>query len=79
MRRKTQYFEHLIWRDTIQQHLITGNNDGRREKRRLRMTWITDITEWTNISLAQIIWDATNRSYWHCLTANLQDAAATRL
>ena len=78
MRRKTRYFEHLIRRDSIERRLVTGKIDGKRGRGRHRRTWITDITEWTGRSLAQSVRDATKRSYWHCLTANLQDAAATR-
>ena len=49
---KLQYFGHLLWRaDSLEKTLMLGWIGGRRRRGQLRMRWLDDITDSTDVSL----------------------------
>ena len=49
---ETQYYGHLMQRvDSLEKTLMLGRTGGRRRRRRQRMRWLDDITDWMHMSL----------------------------
>ena len=71
MKRKIQYFCHIIRNDRIQKTLIEGKVKESRQKGRPRRTWLTDIKEWTGANIGKSVRLAADRVCWREMTANL--------
>ena len=51
IKRKLQYFGHIIRQDSLQKLLIEGKVDRKRGRGRPRRTWLSDVTGWTGYNL----------------------------
>ena len=78
VKRKLQYFGHIIRQDSLQKFLIEGKVDRKRGRGRPRRTWLSDVTGWTGYNLVQCVREAVNRKCWRDITASAPLVAATR-
>ena len=78
MKRKAEYFGHIIRKDNIQKMLIEGKVEGKRPRGRPRRGWTSDIKEWAGMSYPKCKTIAMDRKEWHRVTADLQVGEATR-
>ena len=78
MTRKLQYFGHITRKNSLQQLLLDGKVDGKRQRRRPRRMWMGDIKVWTSKrSYAECMRDAQDRTVWRAITADLLRADST--
>ena len=78
MKRKLQYFGHIIRKSSLQKLLLEGKVDGKRQRGRPRRMWMDDIKGWINKrSYAECVRDAQHRSVWRAMTADLLRADST--
>ena len=62
---KLQYFGHLMRRvDSLEKTLMLGGIGGRRRKGQLRMRWLDDITDSTDVTLSEIQVLVMDREAW---------------
>ena len=78
MKRKAEYFGHIIRKDNIQKMLIEGKVEGKRPRGRPRRGWTSDIKEWVGMSYPKCKTIAMDRKEWHRVTEDLQVGEATR-
>ena len=71
IKRKCQYFGHIIRGDGIQRLLMEGRINDRRGRGRPRTMWTDNIKEWTKISYNDCIRLVQNRERWTSMTADL--------
>ena len=74
--RKCIYFGHMIRGDGLQRLLLEGKFNGR-GRGRPRLTWFSNINEWTGMNYAEAIRKAQHRKDWASMTANLLRAEGT--
>jgi len=72
MKRKLQYFGHIICKSSLQRLLLEGKVDGKRQRGRPRRMWMDNIKGWTNKrSSAECVRDAQDQTVWRAMTADL--------
>ena len=77
MRKKTEYFGHIIRANGLQRALLDGRTDKKRSRGRPRRMWTTDIREWTGLTYYQRIRKASDRCCWRSMTTSLLEVDAT--
>ena len=65
LKRKLQYFGHLMQRvDSLEKTLMLGGIGGRRKRGRQRMGWLDSITDSTDVSLSELRVLVMDREAW---------------
>lgn len=77
MRKKTEYFGHIVRANGLQRALLDGRTDKKRSRGRPRRMWTTDIREWTGLTYHQCIRKASDRCCWRSMTMSLLEVDAT--
>lgn len=51
--------------------IIQGKVEGRRGRRRPRITWIQNMREWTNLITVDLFWITQNNEDWNIMKTNV--------
>ena len=77
IKRKCQYFGHLVRQNDSQRQLLEGKINGKRSRRRPRITWMGNLKKWTGKSYGRLIRVAEDREKFRCMTFNVLKALDT--
>ncbi len=67
-KRKLQYFGHVVRQsDSLERDIILGITNGQRRRGRPRRSWMSDIIDWTGMSVANACKKARDRKGWKAI------------
>ncbi|KAI8508147.1 hypothetical protein Bbelb_143870 [Branchiostoma belcheri] len=72
MQRKLTWFGHICRLNTLAKTILQGTVAGGRKRGRPRKTWLDNVKKWTDLSTAQLIREAEDRTGWAWITARLK-------
>ena len=70
-KKKLVYYGHTRRHQSLQKLVLEGKVEGKRGRGRRRKSWTTNVSEMTEMSLAQCSVNALNRSKWRSMVSNL--------
>ena len=71
IKRKLQYFGHLIRKDGIQKKLLDAEVEGKRGRGRPITSWMGNITKWTGKGYEQLCAETEDRRCWRRIISNV--------
>ena len=77
VKRKFQYFDHLIRQNELQRQLLEGKINGKRSKGRPKIKWMDNLKKWTGKSYGNLIRIAEDREWFRFMTVNVLKAFDT--
>ena len=77
VKRKCKYFGHLVRHNELQRQLLEGKINGKRSRRRPRITWMENLKRWTGKSYGNLIRIAEDREKFRCMKFNVLKALDT--
>ena len=77
VKRKCQYFGHLIRQNELQRQLLEGKINGKRSRGRPRITWMDNLKKWTRKSCGNLIRVAEDREKLRFMIVNVLKALDT--
>ena len=77
VKRKCQYFGHLIRQNELQRQLLEGKINGKRSRGRPRITWMDNLKKWTGKSYGNLIRIAEDREKFRFMIVNVLKALDT--
>ena len=78
MKRKCEYFGHVIRRNGVQKMLLEGKINGKRGRGRPRTSWMSNIKVWTKLKYAECVRLAEDRGRWKTMVVDLLRANGTQ-
>lgn len=64
-KRKLQYFGHIVrQRNSLERDILLGMTNGERQRGRPKMSWLSNIVEWTRMNVANACQKAQDRKGW---------------
>ena len=77
IKRKCQYFGHLIRQNELRCQLLEGKINGKLSRGRQRLTWMDNIKKWTGKSYGKVIHIAEDREKFRFMTVKMLKALDT--
>ena len=77
VKRKCQYFGHLIRQNELQRQLLEGKISGKRSRGRPRITWMDNLKKWSGKSYGNLIRIAEDREKFRFMTVKVLKALDT--
>ena len=68
--RKLKYFGHIVRHDSPQKQLLEGMVEGRRSRGRPRISWFSNVVNWTGMTTEEAKRCAQDRDRWRVNTSN---------
>ena len=77
MKKKLEYFGHLVRKDGVQKKLLDGEVEGSRGRGRPITSWLGNITQWTGRSYDNLRSRVEDRGWWRGIISRVLDELDT--
>ena len=68
-RRKLTWFGHITRHDSLSKTILQGTLEGGRRRGRQRKSWSDNVKEWTDLTMSELVHEASDRCRWRTLSA----------